>query len=228
MPLAKHLTLGFLLSLAALGGYYELATHVLDRNHWLTQFDATVADSLHANALQSPATKLFFRAVTELGSVQGLAALTLTVALVLLWWRHRLLAVVWLVAQAGGGVLNQVLKGIIARDRPAFSHDMTTAPGYSFPSGHSMASLIAYGMLAYLLLLSVPVRWLRYVLVTLLALLVLAIGFSRMYLGAHWFSDVLGGFCAGTIWLTFCITAIETVRRRRLRMQATAPPTTET
>jgi undecaprenyl-diphosphatase len=81
-----------------------------------------------------------------------------------------------------------------------------------------MASLVAYGMLAYLLILGIPVRWLRWVLVSLLALLVLAIGFSRMFLGAHWFSDVVAGYCAATIWLTFCITSVEALRRRRLRM----------
>src|SRR5262249_13382025 len=116
-------------------------------------------------------------------------------------------------------------KDVIERQRPEYAGSLTSAPGYSFPSGHSMASLIGYGMLAYLLVIGVPVRWLRWLLVSLLSMLVLLIGFSRMFLGAHWFSDVVGGYCAGTVWLTCCIMAIETVRRRRLRMLAAAAET---
>jgi undecaprenyl-diphosphatase len=224
MRLGKHLLLGLLLSVMALGLYYTLTQHVIGDNA-LTRFDRRVADALHTEALESATARQFFRVLTELGNFEVLTALTVAVALVLVWWHHRTLALIWLIAQAGGGLLNQLLKDIVHRDRPRFEGQhtqLTSAPGLSFPSGHSMASLIAYGMLAYLLMLSVPVRWLRWLLVGLLAMLVLAIGFSRMFLGAHYFSDVIGGYCAATVWLTFCITAVESVRRRRLRMREAA------
>jgi membrane-associated phospholipid phosphatase len=92
-----------------------------------------------------------------------------------------------------------------------------------------MGSFIAYGMLAYLLVLALPVRRVRIAVVGLLAGLVVLIGFSRIFLGAHWFSDVMGGFAAGGCWLALCISAIEMVRRRRpapQRVQA-APVTLE-
>ena len=182
MRLGKHLTLGFLLSLAVLGIYCALTQHVI-RDNSLTRFDRTVADALHTEALDSPDACYFFRVVTELGDYVARTALSLAVVLVLVWWHHRTLALVWLIAQAGGGLLNQLLKDVIERQRPEYAGTLTTAPGYSFPSGHSMASLIAYGMLAYLLILGIPLRRLARVIVVLLALLVLAIGFSRMFLG---------------------------------------------
>ncbi len=77
-----------------------------------------------------------------------------------------------------------------------------------------MSSLIGYGMLAYLLVLVLPGLWSRRVAVGSMAVLILGIGFSRMYLGAHYLSDVAGGYAAGTVWLTGWISAIELVRRR--------------
>jgi undecaprenyl-diphosphatase len=72
-------------------------------------------------------------------------------------------------------------------------------------------------MLAYLLLTLSPRRWLRYAAVTGLALLILTIGFSRMYLSAHWFTDVLGGFTLGAAWAAFWIAFLECGRRRSRR-----------
>jgi undecaprenyl-diphosphatase len=77
-----------------------------------------------------------------------------------------------------------------------------------------MGSITAYGLLAYLALRVLHRRWLRVGLVALLASLILAIGFSRVYLGAHYLSDVIGGFALGGAWLTACISGIEVARRR--------------
>src|SRR5260370_22393187 len=75
-----------------------------------------------------------------------------------------------------------------------------------------MAAFIAYGMRAYLLTLAIPRRRIQIAVVLLLGSVVLLVGFSRIYLGAHWFSDVVGGFAAGAVWLGFCIGLIETGR----------------
>src|SRR5260370_28349457 len=75
-----------------------------------------------------------------------------------------------------------------------------------------MAAFIAYGMRAYLLTLAIPRRRIQFAVVLLLGSVVLLVGFSRIYLGAHWFSDVVGGFAAGAGWLGFCICLIEDVR----------------
>jgi undecaprenyl-diphosphatase len=78
-----------------------------------------------------------------------------------------------------------------------------------------MASLVTYGMLAYFLAVFwTKRRRLRVVIVTAAALLILAIGISRLYLGVHYFSDLVGGYAAGVVWLSACITGIEIARRQ--------------
>jgi membrane-associated phospholipid phosphatase len=77
-----------------------------------------------------------------------------------------------------------------------------------------MGSLVAYGMLAYLLVREVHGRRRRLAVIACATLLILLIGLSRMYLGVHYFSDVIGGYAAGVVWLAACISGLEVVRRR--------------
>ncbi len=212
--LGLHLTVGLLVSLAAIALFGLIANNALGGSE-LTAFDHQVANELHAHALTTPAAVAALRFITELGSLRLLTGFAVLVALLLLARRHRLLALVWLLALAGGGLLDSWLKELFPRNRPVFNVSLVHEPTLSFPSGHSMGSIVSYGMLAYLLVLVLPSFRARVAAVTSLALLVLAIGFSRIYLGAHWFSDVLGGFAAGGVWLAFCISGIEVVRRRR-------------
>src|SRR5438093_4522290 len=123
-----------------------------------------------------------------------------------------------------GDTLNGGLKEYVKRARPPY-HEAAHTSGYSFPSGHSMAAFIAYGMLAYILIQLIPHRRSRRAAVGALTLLVLLIGLSRMFLGAHWLSDVVGGFAAGACWLGLCITALEIIpgmRRGATRVASAA------
>ena len=124
-------------------------------------------------------------------------------------------ALVWVLAPAIGGLLDAALKQFYNRPRPLFRDPAVFEDTLSFPSGHSLASLIAFGLLAYVLVLILPRVWMRVAVVVLLGLLVLSIGFSRAYLGAHYLTDVLGGFAVGGCWLAVCISGLETIRRRR-------------
>jgi undecaprenyl-diphosphatase len=114
----------------------------------------------------------------------------------------------------GGGLLDGVLKQIFRRPRPAWDAPIAVSGGFSFPSGHAMVSLVAYGMLAYLVWLQLEHQRARVALVGCTLVLVLLIGLSRMYLGVHYFSDVIAGYAAGAVWLAACITGLEVVRRR--------------
>jgi membrane-associated phospholipid phosphatase len=100
-----------------------------------------------------------------------------------------------------GFLVNFLLKWFFRRQRPA---DPLVEPlrDFSFPSGHSSAAFIFYGLLIYLLWRTRLQTWLKYFLSILLVLLSIAIGFSRMYLRVHYATDVLAGFCIGTAWLT--------------------------
>ncbi|MFN4259099.1 MAG: phosphatase PAP2 family protein [Gemmataceae bacterium] len=217
--LGLHLTMGLLICLAGVALFAWIAGELRDQDQ-LVAVDERIAESLHEHALRHPGWVAFFRGLTTLGNLQVLAGVTLLVALVLLVARKRLLAVVWLVAQVAGGLLNAELKSLYERPRPAFVDSFVQESSYAFPSGHSMGAMLVYGFLAYLLYRVLPRPWQRWLIVMAFGLLVLAIGFSRMYLGAHWLSDVCAGFLAGASWLAVCISAIEVVRRRRLGRHA--------
>lgn len=102
-----------------------------------------------------------------------------------------------------GSLFNFILKQLFRRPRPELLK-MIEIGGYSFPSGHSMTSLIFYGFIIYICL-KYGRHWFKYCITVLLSLLVLFIGISRIYLGVHYASDVLGGFIIGTGWLILFI-----------------------
>jgi membrane-associated phospholipid phosphatase len=211
--LGLHLTVGLLLSLCLLSIFAAIA-HSMPRSQHLLSLDQTLGLQLHEHRQASPVIRALFIGITELGSVPAMAGLAILVALLLLMRRRWLLALVWLLAPPAGGLLDLGLKSFFERERPPFRDPFIEEVTKSFPSGHSMGSLIGYGLLAYVLVLVLPRAWMRLSAVTGLTLLVLAIGFSRIYLGAHYLSDVLGGYAVGGVWLATCITALETLRRR--------------
>lgn len=210
--LGLHLTIGLLLSLAALGIFSLIAEDVVGREE-LTQIDLTVANTLHGDA--TPTGVAIFKAITTLGNVGTMVALGIGVVLVLAAKKRWLLVGGWLLAQAGGGLLNEGLKLLFKRPRPSFTDPFVHLESWSFPSGHAMGSLIGYGLLAYLLVITFKRRPLRVVIVALAVSLVLLVGFSRMYLGAHYLSDVVAGFAAGSMWLGACISGLEVARGRK-------------
>lgn len=104
-------------------------------------------------------------------------------------------------------LLNQLLKNILQRPRPT-EYRIIQETGYSFPSGHSMASMAFYGYLIYLIYKYVENKNIKWILITLLSILICSIGISRIYLGVHYTSDVLGGFLISISYLVIYISAI--------------------
>ena len=132
----------------------------------------------------------------------------------LLFRRRWFLAAAWVVATAGGGLLNSALKAIFERARPEWLHGFAAADGWSFPSGHSSGSFIVYGLLAYLVVIHWPKR--SHLPVAALAMaLIVCVGFSRVILQVHYFSDVLGGYALGAAWVAAWIAGLEALRRRQ-------------
>ena len=119
-------------------------------------------------------------------------------------------------AQGEQLLLNPTFKALFARPRPWFADPFVVEKHSSFPSGHSMGSMIFYSLVAYLAVTLLPGRRGKVVLAAWLGLLVLLVGFSRIYLGAHWPTDVLGGYAAGACWVVLVIVALEWIRRRPL------------
>jgi len=192
----------------------------------LVRLDQSTADALHAYASEAPGLTEFFRIVGFPGSSVALALVGVLVAVAYLVRRSWLMLVAWLGAVLGGEALNLLLKDLFARPRPSFEHPLVVETSYSFPSGQAMESLVVYGMLAYFAVLTLRSQRMRVVSVCGAAVVVALIGFSRVYLGAHYVSDVVGGFAAGGAWLSAVITTREATRQRDMadqRGQASSP-----
>jgi len=216
--LGLHLTIGFVISVAGLWLFGGITEDVIHHDP-LTHFDMALLDWMHAHA--TPAGYAFFNAITLLGSPVAMTVLALALALFLARHREWILLGGWLAAFAGGGLLDEVLKLVIQRPRPPYAGAFLQHYSWSFPSGHAMGSLIGYGMLAYVIVvLWIHSRRGQIAVVLAAALLIVAIGLSRLYLGVHYFSDVVGGYAAGLLWLSACISGVEVARRWR----AGAPP----
>ncbi|MHB1350244.1 MAG: bifunctional DedA family/phosphatase PAP2 family protein [Desulfobulbaceae bacterium] len=148
-------------------------------------------------SLRTPWADNVFVAVTELGDSFVNITLFCTVLLVLLVKRCHRAAAFWILAVLGGLLAVQVLKWTIHLPRPVSIYDGTSA--YGFPSGHTTMSVVLYGFLAILIVRQIAAVW-RWGLVSSVVLIAFIIGLSRLYLGAHWLSDVLGGYFIGTSW----------------------------
>ena len=104
-------------------------------------------------------------------------------------------------------ILKQLLKAILQRPRPT-EYRIVEETGYSFPSGHSMVSMAFYGYLIYLIYKYVKNKYIKWISIVLLSILVCSIGISRIYLGVHYTSDVLGGFLISMSYLVIYISAV--------------------
>jgi membrane-associated phospholipid phosphatase len=174
--------------------------------------DRKVAVRLHEWG--SPELTSAFEAVTILGNVPVLAGVALAAGALLARGRRPYDAVLVLLAFAGAEVLSAALKQGFERDRPTFAEPRATETTFSFPSGHATVSLAVYGALAYVAFRMLSSAGARAAALAAATALVLLIGFSRLYLGVHYLSDVLAGFSAGLAWLALCVLALHLHRER--------------
>ena len=166
-------------------------------------YDSLVIDtkvySFIASNIMNDELTLILKAITELG---GVAFTVLAGVLIFMFCKkNRWFITIDLV---GVTLVNQVIKHIIRRPRPNVLR-LVEESGYSFPSGHSMVSMAFYGIIIYLVYKNVTNKYLKWTLITLLSLLILSIGFSRIYVGVHYFTDVVGGFLLGLAYLIIYI-----------------------
>lgn len=172
------------------------------------QFDFMVFDAV--SAIESDATTRFMQIVTFLGNHKFLIPANLLLIVYFLFIkRHRWYSIKVPVVAIGGVLLMFVLKNLFNRPRPLIPL-LEPVKGLSFPSGHALMSMSFYGLLIFLVWENVKHRAWKWSLTIALLLLILLIGFTRIYLRVHYFSDVLAGFAAGIIWLSI---SLWTVRR---------------
>ena len=201
----------WLLSLAGLAGsgfFLALFLHLTEET--IFQQEADLFDNIViwlVRLFADPMLDKVMVAITQLGSGYAYAAIA-PAALAVLYYLRRRQEGLWLATCLAGGVLlNFLLKNMFLRARPDL-FQLVSAAGYSFPSGHAMVSLCFYGMLAYIAGRHLASRGKRLLLYGLTALMLAAIGFSRIYLGVHYPSDVVAGYMAGGTWLAFCMAGL--------------------
>lgn len=163
-------------------------------------------------AIRSPFLDRAMLEITSLGNAMVLFTMV-GIASVFLWLTdHRYSAALLVIAVVGGDLLNDLLKAFYERPRPAIIEWRTEVSSQSFPSGHAMASMIAYSSVAYLVGRLESGPRLRAATWAIAILLILAVGTSRMYLGVHYPSDVVAGFMAGFAWTSFVAATLTAIR----------------
>lgn len=175
---------------------------------------------IHAvQSAESPALTLLAKGLSFIGSTRLVIGISLlTMGLLFLVLKHRLELLLFLVVALGSQLLNTMMKLWFHRERPNF-HRLIEQAGYSFPSGHSMAAFSLYGAIAYLLWRHMRSSSERVLLIAFAVIMTGGIGWSRIYLGVHYPSDVIGGYTASGAWLMLSIGYFEFYRNHRLRKQ---------
>ena len=214
--LGLRLTVGFLTLLVAVLVFAYIAENVFTTGPIVT-LDLQLAAWFHAHA--TPTLTAFFLFFTNLHNTVGILSLALLFAVFLAkkkaWdWVVRVALSVPL-----GMLLNVLLKNSFQRARPSFENPLLTLTTYSFPSGHTAASTLLYGVAGAYLLYTCR-GWWRLLAVVWAAGMVVLVGLSRIYLGVHYFSDVLAAMASSTGWLAIVLTFVAIWRKRQTHLTA--------
>lgn len=171
----------------------------------LVRFDQALAASLSLSV--SPSLLWLLSWFTHLGDRNFLIMIAAVMTAGLLWRRAWRLAWMCVAVTAGGGLLNMLMKHVFQRMRPEHLHGYVQEHGWSFPSGHASGTMAVYGFACYLAICLLPARWHHRCLAGA-ALLISAIGISRVLLQVHYLSDVLAGFALSLAWLSMCLAVM--------------------
>lgn len=168
---------------------------------WLLPFEESCLLKLKAWA--NPTLDRYMTAITWLAQGEITIPILLGIGGILVYRNEAIAALVLAITLSGSWLLNGIFKSLFRRKRPDLWASSKRPMDYSYPSGHSMSAISFYGMLAADLThcMSIPLA----ITAPLAAVLTLGVGFSRMYLGMHWPTDVLSGWIAGGIWLGACL-----------------------
>ncbi|OFA07265.1 phosphatase PAP2 family protein [Duganella phyllosphaerae] len=206
-----HLTLGVLIMIVSVGIFGQITDEVTDQDA-ITVLDLQIAHWFNANHVEPYTSFMLF--ISFVHKVGGMIVLVGAFGYYL--WRRQ--QRYWLLALGvtvlPGMILNVVLKQVFQRSRPFFEEPLVTLSTYSFPSGHTAAATLFYGVLACYIMIACKGWSVRLATAAFCMLMIFLVAFSRVYLGAHYLSDVLAAMASSAAWLTICITAISTLRRR--------------
>lgn len=177
---------------------------------WLLEFEKSLL--LAARERANPWLDLWMTIVTFLAQGQVTIPITLLLSSILIYRHESALALILVITLSGSWFLNDIFKSFFRRKRPDLWASPNRPLDYSYPSGHSMSAASFYGLLAVYFS-----QWFAIPLAITLTVAVgisLGVGFSRLYLGVHWPTDVLSGWIAGGIWLATCLYGLYQIRGR--------------
>jgi undecaprenyl-diphosphatase len=207
--LSVELIIVLVLFICALLGFTLIAYRIFNLQN--DHFDFLVFDKL-ATIVSAPVTS-FMQFITFFGNHKFLIPANLVLIVYFLFFKkHRWYSIKVPVIAIGGVLLMFILKQLFNRARPLVPL-LEPVQGLSFPSGHALMSMSFYGLLILLVWENVRNRVWKWSLITLLFIFILLIGFSRIYLRLHYFSDVIAGFAAGIIWLSLSVWVIRRIER---------------
>jgi undecaprenyl-diphosphatase len=201
--------------LVAVGAFLWFA-NVVSRGETAT-FDEAFRSFIHSYS--SPLLTQALMIVSFTGKVAFLLCLGTIVTIFFIYFRRYRWLIVFLSTMAGEIVLELSLKAAYLRARPGPYFGLPAAESFSFPSGHALGSICFYGILAWLFLEKMTACWVRVAVTVGVILWIVLIGFSRIYLGFHYPSDVAAGFFVGMIW-TSAVIAMDRLIGRRFTKKA--------
>jgi len=173
----------------------------------ITTWDLVISSKV--NLLWNPVLNQIFIFITDLGSTISLASLSLILLGILIYKKRWYYSTLFVSGMLGGLGLRVLAKIIFHRARPL--DGLIAETGYSFPSGHAMISLIYFSLMLYIFKDDIKNIYLKWIFALGCIMMFLLIGFSRIYLNVHWFSDVIAGFALGLFWITLLILVYKVI-----------------
>lgn len=226
LPFIITMFIAFILVMGGVTVFIELTEDLSTKI--LASYDKGITE--YIVSYRNPSLTSILTFITDVGDLTGYLVVSFLISAFFYWkfrnWRYiiELLSVLILASLS-----NVILKQIINRARPT-EHTLMELHSLSYPSGHSMSAMAFYGFLIYLCYLFKMKTWIKVLLISILSVIILLIGISRIYLGVHYPSDVVGGFIAGAIWVIFCAVLfhiIDLLRKRKRKKEPTPEPEPE-
>lgn len=212
--LGKHPLIGVMIFL--LGSLiFGLLAYYIKHSAALVLWDITLSNQMHATALSSPAWMKYLALAGSYLGLQvymGIMFLMGLYFLVKKFWEEFFMVAILM---AGEGIFWHFFTNYFGRTRPAFIQQLEPLLQYpSFPSGHTICGVILFGLLAYLLVPKIPSLFGKAMMIIFSVLMMLFIGYSRFFLGAHYLTDVAAGLAGGVAWTSLVITVIEILYKK--------------
>lgn len=211
MNIKNQLSLAFLVTLLSLLAFSFMAVQINAEK--IGHFDQLII--AFVQGIESPVLTSVMKFFTFIGSFKGVILLSVLILCIFPKILHRRIELIlFVMVIIGSVVLNHLLKWFFHRARPDL-HRLIEIGGFSFPSGHAMNAFTVYGILTFLLWRHIPSKWLRVLLISFSIFMISSIGLSRIYLGVHFPSDILGGYFASGFWLSIAIGFFQHYKEKR-------------